>query len=140
MVAGPVRATTSNRGDIRPQRPVAPVQPGATSQSTPRQPVSKGRNWWPLIAGVILVAAIAVALGLHYREQGFGQLINTNRYQSVTLENGQVYFGKLANVNDKYMKITDVYYFQSKDGTPAKSTTGNATTTGDNPTLVKHGT
>lgn len=140
MVAEPVRGVNNNR-DIRAARPttVSP-QPNATPQLTRKAASSKTRKWWPLIGGVILVAAIAVAIGLHYRQQGFGQVINTSRYQAVTLGNGQVYFGKLANVNDKYMKITDVYYFQSKDGTPAKSTSGSATATGDNPTLVKHGT
>lgn len=38
--------------------------------------------------------------------------INTNEYQALFLTNGQVYFGKLADLNDKYVTITDVYYLQ----------------------------
>jgi hypothetical protein len=33
-------------------------------------------------------------------------------YQAIFLTNGQVYFGKLDDVNSQYVKVTDIYYLQ----------------------------
>lgn len=38
-----------------------------------------------------------------------------NKYQAVFLTNGQVYFGKLKDDDGNYVKLTDIYYLQSKD-------------------------
>lgn len=37
------------------------------------------------------------------------------QYQAVFLTNGQVYFGKLTDDGGNYVKLTDIYYLQSKD-------------------------
>lgn len=39
-------------------------------------------------------------------------LIKTNQYQAVFLNNNQVYFGKIKQLNDKYVVIEDVFYLQ----------------------------
>ncbi len=33
-------------------------------------------------------------------------------WQSVFLENGQVYFGKLSNISDEYVALSNVYYLK----------------------------
>lgn len=38
-----------------------------------------------------------------------------NKYQAVFLTNGQVYFGKLTDNGGNYVKLTDIFYLQSKD-------------------------
>lgn len=40
--------------------------------------------------------------------------IDASKYQAVFLTNGQVYFGKLQNLNGSYMKLTDIFYLQAK--------------------------
>ena len=41
--------------------------------------------------------------------------IDASKYQAVFFTNGQVYFGKLHAFNSDYMKLTDVFYLQTKE-------------------------
>lgn len=81
-----------------------------------RQP----RRWLKLllIGGLVLLLLVAciVAYGAWSRTSG---LVNS-QYQAVFLANGQVYFGKLHNVNGSYLKITNVYYIQDASGATAQ--------------------
>lgn len=43
---------------------------------------------------------------------GSGKALKRNKYQALFLTNGQVYFGKLSQVDSSYVKITDIYYLQ----------------------------
>lgn len=64
---------------------------------------------------VIVVAAIAIlgAVGMWlYNMFASPDGIKKNQYQAIFLTNGQVYFGKLGAVNDKYVDLTDIYYLQ----------------------------
>lgn len=52
--------------------------------------------------------------------------IDTSKYQAVFFTTGQVYFGKLSNINADYMQLTGVFYAQtnsatSKDNTDTKT-------------------
>lgn len=38
--------------------------------------------------------------------------VKSKQYQAVFLTNGQVYFGKVANTDNSYVKLTDIYYLQ----------------------------
>ncbi len=40
--------------------------------------------------------------------------LDSNKYQAVFLEDGQVYFGKLKIGSNGYMKLTNVFYLQTK--------------------------
>jgi len=40
----------------------------------------------------------------------------TGAYQAVFLSNGQVYFGKVSDLNRTYVKLSDIYYLQMKKG------------------------
>jgi hypothetical protein len=72
---------------------------------------------------VVLAAALVliVLIGMGWSWWLFGRNAvpfneNTNihksEFQAVFLTNGQVYFGKLNNLNDKYITLTDIYYLQ----------------------------
>lgn len=69
----------------------------------------------------IMIAVVAILIivigglgwwGFQRMQGGASSSINTNQYQALFLTNGQVYFGKLSNVDDKYVKMTDIYYLQ----------------------------
>jgi len=67
---------------------------------------------------IVIVAIVVVAVGGWFvwtTIRNNTTNIESNKYQAVFFTNGQVYFGKLHQVNDNYMKLTDVYYLQSKD-------------------------
>lgn len=77
----------------------------------PRQRPSK-MPWVILIAVVVVVL---VVLGIIFRTQlGFSpkQTEKLSGYQAVFLTNGQVYFGKLADADGNYVKLTDIFYLQ----------------------------
>lgn len=83
---------------------------------------------------LILLAAGGCAAKFYVFRHGFlgeQRSIKSSQYQAVFLSNGQVYFGKLANVSKNSLKLTDIYYLQvqqsvqpaggDKDSTPAQT-------------------
>ena len=67
---------------------------------------------------VVLVAAVfllAVLLGgMMWMKDGKSEMkaVKKDQYQAVFLTNGQVYFGKVAEMNNKSIKLTNIYYLQ----------------------------
>ncbi len=51
-------------------------------------------------------------LSPYAREQ---RLVKRDRYQAVFLSNGQVYFGKIKNINSGFYILEDIYYFRYGD-------------------------
>lgn len=41
-----------------------------------------------------------------------GNAVKSKQYQAVFLSNGQVYFGKLKNVDNSYIRLSEIYYLQ----------------------------
>ncbi len=39
--------------------------------------------------------------------------MDTNKLQAVFLNTGQVYFGHIKSLNDKYFVVTNIYYLQA---------------------------
>ncbi|MGC1177143.1 MAG: hypothetical protein WA843_03675, partial [Candidatus Saccharimonadales bacterium] len=118
---------------------VAPGSRPVASSGNPRR--SKPDNSkWNRIAGVVLGAAIVVLLIALVAVISFGNDNNQSKYvdntklQAVFLNTGQVYFGKISTLNDKYLVLNNIYYLQtsgsSTDATKAANT---------NVTLVKLG-
>ena len=66
-----------------------------------------------IVASFVLLLGIIGYIGYVFC---LNALIKPNAFQAVFLSDGQVYFGKAANPWSKYVRLTDVYYFQAKDG------------------------
>lgn len=62
-----------------------------------------------LFSATILVVALVlyVVFGGPKNEQDY---VDKSKYQAVFLNGGQVYFGHIQNLNDKYVKLSDIYY------------------------------
>ena len=74
---------------------------------------SGGAKSWLMPVVVIVVVALVACLGWWgYKMMNANAGIKTDKYQALFLTNGQVYFGKLRNINDKYVQLTDIYYLQ----------------------------
>jgi len=97
-----------------------------------------------MTVGLILVAIVAVGIfwswWLFGRDTSFNEStnINTSEYQAIFLTNGQVYFGKLANLNHKYVTITDVYYLQVQSNSSLQGAS-SSTSPNSQVSLVKLG-
>lgn len=94
--------------------PVAPAR--SSSGKSKKEKSSKRPNKTIIIAAIAAVLVVGLFFWLFNRADSNG--IDSSKYQAVFLSNGQHYFGKLENVNDKYMKLTEIYYLErsSEDG------------------------
>lgn len=68
-----------------------------------------------VLAWLLIVVAVVV-LGW-FISKGYGTVtanssVKGKQYQALFLTNGQVYFGKLSQLNSQYVKLTDIYYLQ----------------------------
>lgn len=101
------------------------------------------RGEFSRIVTVLLVAAVAILIGAVITLIIIGsngvksesQYVDTGKLQAVFLNTGQVYFGHIKSLNNKYLRLTDIYYLQSSNSN-ASSSSSNAAS---NVTLVKLG-
>jgi hypothetical protein len=88
---------------------------GSDSGSAPRPaPASSGSSLSSKVLVVVLiVVGIALLAGMSlWFFRGSNSAVKGDQYQAVFLTNGQVYFGKLSNPNNKYVELKDIYYLQ----------------------------
>lgn len=68
-----------------------------------------------LVVGVVIAAAVILLSGWFLYRSSTAATIDSGKYQAVFFTNGQVYFGKLEQVNANYFKLTDVFYIQAQE-------------------------
>jgi hypothetical protein len=61
------------------------------------------------ITVLILALTMFIVRGGPTSESKF---VNTNKMQAVFLNGGQVYFGRISDVNPKFMRVSDIYYLR----------------------------
>lgn len=98
-------------------------------QPTRRERGAVGGN---LLTNIAAVALILVALSafVWFLNRGVSALtansaIKSKQYQALFLTNGQVYFGKVANIDASYVKLTDIYYLQVQQTVQPKDNDNN---------------
>lgn len=124
----------------RPQAAAASRQVAGSSLNAPRR-----RRGGRLAAFIILV--ILVALAMFWSWWLFGRTtdvnadnaINTKEFQAVFLTNGQVYFGKLSDLNHKYVTLTDIYYLQVQTTDGSLQNASSSTSANSQVSLAKLG-
>jgi len=102
--------------EIRVNRPAPAVaaRPQAATAETAESEGKSSKTPWIVLAVVVVVI---VVLGVLFREKLFGGSSTPaagapSGYQAVFLTNGQVYFGKISNKEEDYVKLNDVFYLQ----------------------------
>lgn len=92
----------------------APSKNHRSHAAAPKQ--SKKKRLLSIIGAVIVLAIIAASLYALFGRGSAGDdgAIDNKKYQAVFFTNGQVYFGKLAPLNETYLKLTDIFYLQSQ--------------------------
>ena len=112
-------------------QPQPPVEKAAEPEKAPRRQRSAtkqsgGSLWFRWIVTILLVVLVGIAGWWAYsRQQNVDFLIEEDKFQAVFLSNGQVYFGRLSAVNDRYMQLTNVFYLERQitAGAEAEATT-----------------
>ena len=65
------------------------------------------------IVGVLVVIILVFAGLKFFGRNGQALRVSSNRgYSAVFLTNGQVYFGKIADANNEWVTLTDIFYLQ----------------------------
>lgn len=90
------------------------AKPAVNPVRSSKKTFPNGHWLLPFAAGIILSLIVIVgALALQHKQGGSSAGdIETDKYQAVFMTNGQVYFGKLSDINRLYADLTDVYYLQ----------------------------
>jgi hypothetical protein len=99
---------------------------------------------WGRIFTVIIVAAIAILIcgviafiATNGGVKSEDRYVDTGKLQAVFLNTGQVYFGHVKSLNNRYFVITDIYYLQSSNN--GNSSNSGSNNSASNVTLVKLG-
>ena len=117
-----------------------PEASGGAPSHRPKRRLSLGLKFmrvemFTVLLGVaLLLVAVALYAGLSSPGAESKQ-INTKQYQAVFLTNGQVYFGKITDLNNKYLVLKNVFYIENNASNASTTTNQNA-----NYTLRKLGT
>jgi len=126
---------------------------GAFSPVTPEEPAHKPKServngdslsndktkwvrWGGGILIIIVALLIAAALALFFTFKPVSQsgYVDNSKLQAVFLTNDQVYFGKITDINSKYVVLTNIYYLQTSTNSTSKTSNTNS-----NVSLVKLG-
>ena len=100
-------------------------------QPARRERGSAGNGMLYTVAAVAVVL-VALSAFVWFVNRGVstltaGSAIKSKQYQALFLTNGQVYFGKVANIDSSYVKLTDIYYLQVQQTVQPKDNAANNT-------------
>lgn len=123
----------SNRStQPQPVAPSAHVTPGGP-QVVNKKGNRADKSKWYRISTVVLVAVVVVliiALAVFFagnNGDNESSYVDTNKLQAVFLESGQVYFGNIKSINDRYAVLTNIFYLQtSGSGSSTASTSSSS--------------
>lgn len=117
----------SNRGTQQPQTvaPSAHTAPAAGGKKNKSDKSALGRVG--VILGVVAVVILLLGLiGLFMAGNSVkseATYVDSGKLQAVFLNTGQVYFGNIKTLNNRYFVLTNIYYLQtSSTGTSSSST------------------
>jgi hypothetical protein len=131
-----------NRNNIQTpgSRPVQPVGNPVQANTSKQQKPSKNVNLMKIGAFALLLCLViiigALALLFNFGDSRESKAIASTKLQTVFLNNGQVYFGNIKTLNDKYLDLTGIYYLRTNSTSTAATPT---TTTSGDVSLVKLG-
>ncbi|MEK7059639.1 MAG: hypothetical protein AAB971_02695 [Patescibacteria group bacterium] len=87
-----------------------------------------------LVAAVVILLGSLVALAATGGNKSEGEYVDSSKLQAVFLNTGQVYFGNVKTLNNKYFVLTNIYYLQT-----ANSGTTGTSSANSSVSLVKLG-
>lgn len=64
------------------------------------------------LVGILLIALLALMIFHKSDKNSEARHVDTSKYQAVFLNGGQVYFGKVSELNSKFLNLNDIYYLR----------------------------
>ncbi len=110
-----------------------------TPHSTLKNKLPKSPQKWFQGGFLVLLLSVTVILVgvvylLHLANPNASKYVAGNKLQAVFLQNGQVYFGHIRTISQRYIKLQDIYYLNNANA--SANTQANTT---NNLSLVKLG-
>jgi hypothetical protein len=136
-----------NRGSQPAAARPAPTAGSAGAPGNGSKPHKTGLNnpkwmrivWVALLFGVTFLVA-AIALLLYFGGPKESNFIDTKKQQAVFLTNGQVYFGKIGEINKSYLSLSNIYYLNVNQQVQPNQKDANGNSNSNNSiSLVKLG-
>lgn len=130
----------------RPSQPIAgqqqvgvPQSVGLIQNQIQKVPnILRWANGALLIAGAILLLAVVSWLAFaNNNPNSEARFVDTSKMQAVFLNGGQVYFGKISTLNNKYVGLDDIYYLRVNQ--QVQPNQASATSSQNDVSLVKLG-
>jgi hypothetical protein len=128
--------------NAHPQAAHSAPATGGTAAVGGRKSASSNDGKWGRIGVVAAIAAVVILiLGVIAFAASSDTVKPENKYvddsklQAVFLNTGQVYFGNVQSLNNKYLVLRNIYYLQ----TSGSNTSAQSTSTNSNVSLVKLG-
>jgi hypothetical protein len=136
-----------NRGERPVQQNTQSSDPGLNTPRNSGRKSSKFKDSAKLtkVAYVGFLAAVAVLILAVVLSMVFAKdagskeysRVDTGKFQAVFLNGGQVYFGKISDLNSKYLSMNNIYYLRVNQQVQPNQT--NNTTNANDISLVKLG-
>lgn len=89
------------------------------------------------LVGILVAVLVVVLSGWLLYRSSTAATIDSGKYQAVFFTNGQVYFGKLKQVNSNYFKLTDVFYIQAQEADAQETDSKNPQQTSTDSTDIR---
>lgn len=136
----------AERAPVQDDEPRLPRYTNQSSGHAPKQEPANRRKlfiWGGVgVGAVVLLILLGILIMSLLRPSpvtNSAMGIDSSKYQAVFFTNGQVYFGKLQAFNDKYLKLTDVYYLQTQQAEQDAKNLQKTSTDQNNVQLTKLG-
>ncbi len=103
------RSNTAPAGAPAPNR--APASHGSRKDNKKWSAVMRWGSLFLLISVMILVVALIASIAFSKNKEQ-AKYVNNSQYQAVFLNGGQVYFGKITSLNNRYLALNNIYYLR----------------------------
>ena len=91
-----------------------------------------------LLCVTVLVVAILISIATG-SPKSESKYVDNSKLQAVFLNNGQVYFGNITSLNDKYVRLQNIYYLRVNQTVQPKQSSASSTSNSNDVSLVKLG-
>ncbi|CAN5464143.1 hypothetical protein BH10PAT3_BH10PAT3_6770 [soil metagenome] len=120
-----------NNSSPQQAAPAPSAQQGHNKQTTQQKRRMSGKMMRILSVIILVLASLIVALVALYLAIGGSndeqKYVDKTKFQAVFLNGGQVYFGRIHSLNDKFITVDNIYYLRvNQQVQPNQSTTSAA--------------
>lgn len=134
-----------NRGSQPAARPAQAPAAASTSNGNKSSHKGFGGPMWLRVVWVVLlfaatILAVSIVILLYSGGSKEADYIDKNKQQAVFLTNGQVYFGKIKDVNKQYVTLSGIYYLNvNQQVQPNQKDSSSNSSSSNSISLVKLG-